>query len=56
MLEPLRRLVQDVSTAENLDEALPLIVHQVREALEVDACAVFLRDDASGEMVLMATE
>ena len=56
MLEPLRRLVQDVSTAENLEEALPLVVHQVRGALDVDACSVFLRDDGSGEMVLMATE
>ena len=43
MLEPLRRLVQDVSTAENLEEALPLVVHQVRGALDVDACSVFLR-------------
>ena len=56
MLDTLHRLVQDVSAAANLDEALPIIVQQVRDAMAVDACSVYLKDDASGELVLMATD
>jgi phosphotransferase system enzyme I (PtsP) len=56
MLDTLHRLVEDVSTAANLEEALPLIVHRVRDAMAVDACSVYLKDEASGDLVLMATD
>jgi phosphotransferase system enzyme I (PtsP) len=56
MLDTLRRLAQDVSSASDLSEALPLIVDRVRDAMAVDVCSVYLKDDATGDFVLMATE
>jgi phosphotransferase system enzyme I (PtsP) len=56
MLDTLKRLAEDVSSAANLEDALPIIVHRVREAMEADVCSVYLKDDRTGAMVLMATE
>lgn len=56
MLDELRRVVQEVNTAENLDDALLIIVRQVKSAMGVDVCSVYLRDDARDENVLMATD
>jgi len=56
MLDDLRRVVQEVNTAENLDEALLIIVREVKSAMGVDVCSVYLRDDARDENVLMATD
>jgi phosphotransferase system enzyme I (PtsP) len=44
MLVTLRQIVQEVSTAKHLDDALDIIVHRVRDALPIDACAVYLTD------------
>lgn len=55
MLDLLRRITQAVSTASSLDEALELIVNRVKQAMEVDACSVYLTDEESGAHTLMAT-
>jgi len=56
MLVTLRRIVQEVSNARDLDQALNTIVRRVREALRVDACSVYLLDRGTHELLLMATE
>lgn len=56
MLKILRYIVQEINDAETLNEALDIIVRRVRDALETDACAVFLVDPDKAEFVLMATE
>ena len=56
MLDTLRRIVQEVTNAENLDQALEIIVAQVKLAMEVDVCSVYLKDKQRGENVLMASD
>jgi phosphotransferase system enzyme I (PtsP) len=57
MLDTLRRIVQEVATATNLDEALTISVHRVKQAMVVDACYLFyLADTEGGEYVLMAAD
>lgn len=53
MLVTLRQIVQEVSAATHLDEALGIIVQRVKEALPIDACAVYLTDAQSNQYVLM---
>ncbi len=55
MLETLRRLVQEVNQARNLEQALSIIVHAVKSIMDVGVCSVYLRDGSSG-FVLMATD
>lgn len=56
MLETLRRIVEAVDAAHHRDEALAIIVRRVKEAMEVDACSVYLIDEAGSHFVLMATD
>ena len=56
MIESLRRIVQEVSAAASLDEALTLIVRRVKETMSVDACSLYLNDVKNGHYVLMATD
>ncbi len=56
MIESLRRIVQEVSTAASLDEALAVIVRRVKETMAVDACSLYLNDVKNGHYVLMATD
>ena len=56
MLDTLRRIVQEVSAAPNLDKALAIIVRRVKEAMGVDVCSVYLKDAADDCHVLMATD
>ena len=56
MLETLRRVVQEVSKAPDLEHALEIIVDRVKSALDVEVCSVYLADEARGEYVLRATE
>ncbi len=56
MLATLRRIVQEVSTAPNIDAALATIVRRVKQAMDVDVCSVYLTDPVQNEHVLMATE
>jgi phosphotransferase system enzyme I (PtsP) len=56
MLVTLRQIVQEVSTAKHLNDALDIIVHRVKAALPIDACAVYLTDMESHHYVLMAAD
>nr|MBS0021967.1 phosphoenolpyruvate--protein phosphotransferase [Gammaproteobacteria bacterium] len=56
MIESLRHIVQEVSAAASLDEALTVIVRRVKETMAVDACSIYLNDVRNGHYVLMATD
>lgn len=56
MLEILSRIVQEVSAAADLAQALSITVARVRAAVTADACSVYLTERGPGENVLMATE
>ncbi len=56
MLETLRRIVQEVTNARDLDQALSIIVERVKQAMGVDVCSVYLHDHERDENVLMATD
>ncbi|GGO83616.1 phosphoenolpyruvate-protein phosphotransferase PtsP [Marinobacterium nitratireducens] len=55
-LARLRQIVQDVAEAADLESALYLIVSGIRATMQVDACSVFLSDQAHHHYVLMAAE
>jgi phosphotransferase system enzyme I (PtsP) len=56
MLDTLRRIVQEVNEAKDLDEALQIIVQRVKAAMAVDLCSVYLTDHNRQQNVLMATD
>ena len=51
-----RQIVHEVNLAPSLHHALALIVHGVKDALPVDACAVYLTDIENDQFVLMASD
>ena len=56
MLDILRRIVQEVSSATDLTDALKVVVARIREAMHTEVCSVYLFDPDSKRYVLMATE
>ncbi len=56
MLDILRRIVQEVNLANNLEQALKIIVKRVKNVMDVDVCSVFLTNELDNEYVLMATD
>ena len=56
MLNTLRRIIQEVTVAKDLDQALDVIVLRVKKAMEVDVCSVYMVDKEQNENVLMATD
>lgn len=54
MLKTLKRIVQDVSTAQNLSQALTVLVQRISSATQTQAVAVYLIDNQSAEYALMA--
>ena len=56
MLDTLRRIIQEVNTAPDLDHALDIIVRRVRESVAVDVATVYLVDAETQQYVLSATE
>lgn len=56
MIETLRRIVQAVNEEDSLERALELIVREVRAAMMIDVCTVYLRDRSSQRLVFSATE
>jgi len=56
MLDILRRIVQEVNLANNLEQALNIIVKRVKNVIDVDVCSVFLTNEHDKEYVLMATD
>ncbi|WP_133130163.1 phosphoenolpyruvate--protein phosphotransferase [Legionella yabuuchiae] len=55
MLKVLNRIVQSVTTAGSLSDALHILVEELRKAVVAEAVSVFLIDNKSGEYVLIAT-
>lgn len=56
MLKILKRIVQDVTTASHLTDALATLVQRVRKAVEADAVSVYLIDNKHAEYVLISTD
>lgn len=56
MLNQLRRIIEEVNSARNLDQALSIIVARVKQTMEADVCSVYLSADEEQQLVLMATE
>ena len=56
MLHSLRKIIQAVSAAEDLQSALNLVVHQVRRAMRTDVCSIYLHFPQTDNYVLMASE
>ena len=56
MLDILRRIVQEVNDARDLEQALQIIVQRVKQAMNVDLCSVYLADNLRRQNVLMATD
>ena len=56
MLDILRRLVQAVTEAENLDDALNIIVTRIKATMQTGVCSIYLLDDKTGCWLLMATD
>ena len=56
MLDTLRRTIQEVNRAPDLQHALAVIVSRVKQAMLVDVCSVYLVDVEHRQYVLMATD
>jgi phosphotransferase system enzyme I (PtsP) len=56
MLKTLRRIIQEVASAQDFQEALKIMVKRIAKALDTHACSIFLLDRRSSEFVLMATK
>ncbi len=56
MLEVLRRIVQEVNAAQDLEQALKIIVWRVKQAMAADVCSVYLTNFLQQQHVLMATD
>ena len=52
----LQGIVQEVSAAPDLSEALRIIVTRVKEAMHTDVCSTYLSDSVNNTLVLSATE
>ncbi len=56
MLASLRRIVQEVDNAPDLEQALTIIVRRVKEAVGADVCSVYLNDFDNRRHILQATD
>ena len=56
MLKVLKRIVQDVTAAKHLTEALGILVQHIHRAINAEAVSVYLIDNKHAEYVLIATE
>jgi len=56
MLNILRHILQEVSSAQDFREALDIMVQRIANALATQACSIFLLDRQNSEYVLVATQ
>ena len=56
MLDTLRRLIQELNLARNLDQALGLIVRRVKAIAQADVCSVYLAEPDGRHYVLKASD
>lgn len=55
MLTVLRHIIQEVSSAQDFQEALDILVKRIANALVTEACSIFLLDRKKDEYILAAT-
>ncbi len=51
----LRRVIQEVSTADDLNSSLEIIVEQVKKEMQTEVCSVYLLNESREQYVFMAT-
>jgi phosphotransferase system enzyme I (PtsP) len=56
MLDVLRRIIQEVNTARDLQTALNIIVARVTKAMGTQVCSVYLLDESRERYMFMATQ
>jgi len=56
VLDVLRRIVQEVGGARDLEHALTIIVKRIKQVMAADVCSVYLSDYTLQRHVLMATD
>src|SRR3990167_241875 len=56
MLTILRHIIQEVSSTQDFNEAMDIMVKRIANALATEACSVFLLDRRHGSYVLVATQ
>ena len=56
MLKLLRNIIQEASSAQDLEEALGVVVSRVRAEIHTQACSIFLVNQDQSALVLMATD
>lgn len=56
VLARLRQIVQEVSTAPDLESALMISVERIRDAISTEVCSIYLLDQETQRYVLRATE
>ena len=55
MLNSLRAIIQEVHAEGELGRVLDIVVERIHEAMGVDVCSVYLRDDENDRYLLVAT-
>ena len=55
MLDVLRRVIQEVSGAGDLQSVLEIIVERVQIAMQTEVCSIYLKDKELQRYVFMAT-
>ena len=56
MLAILQRIIQEVSQAGDIEQALAIIVQRVKEAMQVDVCSAYLANQSQQRHILMASD
>ncbi|MFI4956818.1 MAG: phosphoenolpyruvate--protein phosphotransferase [Gammaproteobacteria bacterium] len=56
MLKFIRRITQEMNAASGLSEALAIVVERVCEAIHVDACSIYLKDEKEQCYALIASK
>ncbi|MFT7054172.1 MAG: phosphotransferase system enzyme I (PtsP) [Psychromonas sp.] len=56
MLSQLRHIVEQVGNAKNLTEAMDILVRQTKLAMEVDCCSIYITDESTSQLNLIASE
>lgn len=56
MLNVLNRIVQEINNARDFAESMNIMVKRVREAVETEACSIFIVDQKQKQFVLLSTD
>jgi phosphotransferase system, enzyme I, PtsP len=56
MLKLLQQIIEEVNKTDNIHQVLDTVVHRVVSALDTQSCSIFLFNEHTNELVLMATQ